>query len=356
MKNVKFLVKLRRFIKSFAVSVFLLVLFTAVNAFKAESATGSDPKRTASDSTQTDKYGFTSLFSASNYDPSKPYVAQLNPKAVPFVQAYIKENGQDLEKMKVWGKPYFDMYDGILAQYKLPLELKYLSVIESKLKNTAVSWAGAVGPWQLMPATARTLGLRVTSKVDERRNFYKSTHAASKMLKSLHNQFDDWLLVIAAYNCGAGRVKSAIRKSNSSNFWDMQRFLPLETRNHVKKFIGTHYIFEGTGGLTTMTASEIDDYDLDMVNYEARHLPISPDENSNTTTLEINGKYNANIIAKHVGIDMKQFSKLNPNFEKTILNGHKYNLRLPIEKMIQFNNKKTYILNESVQVLLSASK
>lgn len=355
MKNVKFLVKLRRLTKSLAVSIFLLFLFTAFSAFKAASATG-DPKKADTDSVQTDKYGFKSLFAANNFDPTKPYETQLNPKAVPFVQAYIKQNGADLESMKVWGKPYFDMYDGILAQYKLPLELKYLSVIESKLKNTATSWAGAVGPWQLMPATARMLGLKVSGKVDERRNFYKSTHAASKMLKNLHNEFDDWLLVIAAYNCGAGRVKSAIRKSHSTNFWDLQNYLPLETRNHVKKFIGTHYIFEGTGGLTTMTAAEVQDYNLDMVNYEARNLPVSPDESSNTTTLEISGKYNAAVLIKYIGVDMKQFVKWNPNFEKSLLAGNKYQLRLPVEKMIQFHNKKTSILNESVMVLLTGSK
>jgi membrane-bound lytic murein transglycosylase D len=100
--------------------------------------------------------------------------------------------------------------------------LKYLAVIESELKPTATSWVGAVGPWQLMPATARLLGLKVSHKVDERTNYQKSTHAAAIYLKDLYTEFGDWLLVIAAYNGGAGNVYSAIRKSGSRNFWKLR--------------------------------------------------------------------------------------------------------------------------------------
>lgn len=166
--------------------------------------------------------------------------------------------------MKVWGKRYLDMYDRILTSYGLPKELKYLSVIESGLKSRVVSSAGAAGPWQIMRAEATRMGLKINANVDERTQFKKSTHAAAKILKELHSQFQDWPLVIAAYNCGAGRVRMAIRKSGSKNFWHLMVFLPPETRSHVKRFIGTHFLFEGNGGLTTMTAAEINVYNIKL--------------------------------------------------------------------------------------------
>ena len=122
--------------------------------------------------------GFNDLFLSDATNGSK-----LNPRAVGFVQDYIEKNDKDLESMKSWGRPYFNMIDGILSQYGLPRELKYLAVIESQLKSNSVSWVGAVGPWQLMPATARVLGLKVNRHCDERRNYSKSTHAAAKYFK-----------------------------------------------------------------------------------------------------------------------------------------------------------------------------
>src|ERR1700712_2205866 len=112
------------------------------------------------------------LFDNDNLATTGP---RLNPRALSFVQDYIEKNSEDLENMRGWGKPYFNVMDAILVSYNLPKELKYLAVIESRLHTSAVSWAGAVGPWQLMPATARVLGLKVNRKVDERTNYIKST-------------------------------------------------------------------------------------------------------------------------------------------------------------------------------------
>ncbi|RYG44206.1 MAG: lytic transglycosylase domain-containing protein, partial [Chitinophagaceae bacterium] len=167
----------------------------------------------------------------------------LNARAVEFVEDYMEKNSDDLLSMKASCTPYFKTIEGILSQYGLPLELKYLAFIESQLKIKAKSWAGASGPWQLMPVTARELGLTVNKTKDERYDYKKSTHAASKYLIDLYKEFGDWLLVIAAYNGGPGNVYSAIKKSGGSrNFWKLQNFLPAESRTHVKKFIGTHYI------------------------------------------------------------------------------------------------------------------
>jgi membrane-bound lytic murein transglycosylase D len=152
------------------------------------------------------------------------------------------------------------MIDSVFTRYHLPVELKYLAVVESELKSNAVSHVGAVGPWQLMTSTARDLSLKVKGKYDERTSYFKSTVAAAKYLRDLYNQFGDWLLVIAAYNSGPGRVLSAIKISGSHNFWVLQNFLPAETKGHVKRFIATHYYFEDYGSITTLTKSEANSY------------------------------------------------------------------------------------------------
>ncbi|MCW3115065.1 MAG: Membrane-bound lytic murein transglycosylase [Segetibacter sp.] len=351
MKNVRIIVKLRRLLKSLTVCFFIPVIFVAGTAFKPSFENGDPKKSVAKDILHNDKSGFKSLFSASYFDPTKPYVTQLNPKALPFVQNYIREEGASLEKMKVWGKPYFDVYDGILRQYGLPVELKYLSVIESSLISNSVSKAGAVGPWQIMDYEAKRMGLRVGGANDERKNFYKSTYAAARILKELHGQFKDWLLVVAAYNCGAGGVRKAIRKSGSKNFWDLQDYLPAETRGHVKRFIGTHFIFEGNGGLTTMTASEVLDFDLNLA--AANNKNLSGIEDPANAMVEVSGRYKSTVIAKNLGMELKVFNQLNPNFDKLIAMGQSYKMRLPTEKAALFATNKNTILDESVQFLLS---
>ena len=210
---------------------------------------------------------FQSFFAANNGVGStrnEDAFLEISPKAVPFVQEYSRRESSRLEALRTWGQRYLKLYDCILEQYGLPKELKYLSVIESDLKAKSVSVAGATGPWQIMAAQARNLGLKINGRVDERRDYTKSTHAAAKMLKSLYGEFGDWLLVIAAYNAGPSKVQKAMRKHNSSNFWDIQYSLPKETRNHVKKFIATHYILEGEGGVTTLTAAEIEALDMEL--------------------------------------------------------------------------------------------
>ncbi len=181
---------------------------------------------------------------------------QLNKHAGKFVDDYLDKNGFFLGKIKDRSGSYFNVIDEVFSKYDLPVELKYLAVIESKLNNNASSGAGAVGLWQLMPAPARQFGLKVGGKNDERRHTYKSSVAAAKCLVYLHKMFDDWLLTLAAYNCGPGGVFKAIKKSGSRNFWVLQQYLPEETRKHVKKFIAMHYYFEEHGSLTTLTKAE----------------------------------------------------------------------------------------------------
>jgi membrane-bound lytic murein transglycosylase D len=297
------------------------------------------------------KIGFNSLFK-NKFDSTKPYATQINPRAIAFVQDYIKKQGRELERMKSWAKPYFDVYDNILSLYGIPTEMKYLSVIESHLQSGLVSWAGAVGPWQIMDFEAKRLGLRVGIN-DERTDYIKSTHAAAKLMRELYSEFNDWLLVVAAYNGGAGRVRQSIRKSGSRNFWDLQYNLPEETRNHVKKFIATHYVFEGGGGWTTMTAAE--------TKYQKENMPLltkpvlSAAEEANTTTIEISGRYQSLIIANELLIDISEFNKWNPGFDKKLAEGKKYTLRIPKEKLAVFEAKKNQLLAASLRALLEGS-
>lgn len=275
-------------------------------------------------------------------------IAQLNPLAINFVEDYIDSHSKMLDALKDKARPYFDMIDAVLVKHGLPKELKYLAVIESQLKSNATSWAGAVGPWQFMPATGRLMGLKVNRKIDERRDIYKSTHAASRYLARLYSLYGDWLLVIAAYNGGPGKVNSAIKRSGSRDFWTLQKYLPAESRTHVKKFIATHYIMEGEGGLTTLTKKETSNFLL-----AGNAGTPAKDETGKSITQLINGRYNASIIVKHIAMDIVEFHKLNPNFDNLIASSGKYELRLPVDKMDSFKTKKIDILKESIQILLN---
>jgi membrane-bound lytic murein transglycosylase D len=305
-----------------------------------------------SDSTVSDKNGFKSLFTNNNFDASKPYEAQLNPRAVSFVQEYVSRQTKELEKMRSWGKPYFDLYDNVLGLYGIPKEMKYLSVIESHLRSGLVSWAGAVGPWQLMDYEAKRFGLR-TGSIDDRMDYYKSTHAAARLMKELYGEFGDWLLVVAAYNGGSGRVRQAIRKSGSKDFWSLQYYLPEETRNHVKKFIGTHYIFEGGGGWTTLTANETAAQKALLA--KPQEAQVSDADLENTAVTEISGRYNSVIIANGLLMDIVQFNKWNPGFDKALAEGKKYPMRLQKEKTAVFEARKNSFLMESVRALLEGT-
>jgi membrane-bound lytic murein transglycosylase D len=251
---------------------------------------------------------------------------------------YLNRHKDHLIKMKSWSGPYFNIIDNVLNQYGLPSELKYLAVIESSLKTGATSWVGATGPWQFMPETARSYGLLVNRDLDERRDYFKSTHAAAKFLLKLYQEFHDWLLVIAAYNGGAQRVYYAMRKSNSNDFWKLQYYLPVESKNHVKKFIATHYIMEGNN------------------TYENNN-PIKTVvlQNENVSTEILTGKFMSAVIAKNLSMEIKDFNLYNPDFDNRISEKGKYELTLPKDKMILFKANKYQILNESVQILLNGN-
>jgi membrane-bound lytic murein transglycosylase D len=201
-----------------------------------------------------------------------------------------------------------------------------------------------------MPETARGLGLRVNGKIDERRDYFKSTYAAARYLAYLYDLYEDWLLVIAAYNGGPGKVNTAIKKSGSRNFWSLQYHLPAESRNHVKKFIATHYIMEGEGGLTTLTKDETATMLNNMVS-----APVAAVDGS-LAVQNISGKYYSRAITKVLQLNAAEFNKLNPNFDKQLSAKGTYDLRLPNDKMAQFRDNKIQILQQSVGMLLGTIK
>lgn len=184
----------------------------------------------------------------------------LHPSVVDFTEDYIDKSSEMFDKLRKNNSRTLKLIEKIFHQYDLPAELKYIAIVESKLKYNAVSRSGAVGMWQFMPATAQRFGLKITATADDRKNVWKSTVAAAKYLNILYDCFGDWLLVIAAYNSGPAPVLNAIKKSGSRNFWQLQFFLPKESRIHVKKFIATHFYFEGKGSQVTMGKRETEEY------------------------------------------------------------------------------------------------
>lgn len=314
------------------------------------------PKEKVQYFSQVTKYGFKNLFAKYNYNPTLPYSMQVNPNAESYMQDYLNAHSKSLLQMKNWGQPYFNLIDNILSQYGLPRELKYVAVIESNLKTGATSWVGAAGPWQFMPQTAREYGLVVNGYIDERRDYVKSTHAAARYLLNSYKVYHDWLLVLASYNGGLGNVNKAIRTSGSKNFWSLQYYLPGESRNYVKKFIATHYIMEGAGGVTTAGGSFNPAVNLNGgVNSFDLKPNLTDEEKEFASTQSITGKFNSLVISKNLSMDIVTFNRYNPDFDNMMSINGNYDLRLPSDKMQLFIANKYTILNECVQLLLNDS-
>ena len=224
------------------------------------------------------------VLASSNNTPLIPEVP-LHPSMENFVDDYAESNDEVFEKIKLNKSNYLKTIDKIFIQHNIPVELKYMAIVESKLKTDARSGVGAVGVWQFMPATAKRFGLKITSKYDERQHLWKSSVAAAKYLEKLYAYFGDWLLVIAAYNSGPLYVINAIKRSGSQNFWKLQYFLPKETRNHVKRFIATHYYFEGRGSLVTLGKAESEKYLKELEEFYAKNNDNEEEDTTNPIAL-----------------------------------------------------------------------
>ncbi|MCF0207674.1 MAG: LysM peptidoglycan-binding domain-containing protein [Bacteroidales bacterium] len=185
-----------------------------------------------------------SLFKVRVENISTPLNIVYNDKVQQYIDKYVKRGHRLAPKLLGLSHQYFMMFEEKLDAYGIPLELKYLSVIESALNPRAKSPAGAVGLWQFMYKTGLVMGLEITSYIDERMDPEKSTDAACRYLKLLHSTYNDWTLALAAYNAGPGRINAAIKRSGKSTYWEIYPYLPEETRNYVPGFIAMMYMFE----------------------------------------------------------------------------------------------------------------
>ncbi len=227
---------------------------------------------------------------------------------------------------------YFPIFEKILAEHNMPDELKYLAIVESGLKATARSWASAVGLWQFVYYTGRSYGLHSDWYVDDRMDPVKSTEAAAKYLKSLYVMFGDWELALAAYNCGPGNVRKAIRRSGyKKKFWDIYNYLPRETRGYLPQFVAIAYTFN---------YQEEHNFIMDDSEYL---YPIASD------TVMVKNFLNLNTLADMLDVCMEDMDLLNPSLKhKAIPEGSKYlSIRIPSDKLSFFHENKSSILDSA---------
>jgi len=285
---------------------------------------------------------------------------------VDYVKSYHINHGNRIAAIKTRNKGYFSLIDNIMKRYGLPKEMKSLAIIESAMNCNAVSPVGAVGPWQFMAGTAKDLGLRVDSRIDERRDFYKSTNAAARYLKYLHGIFHDWFLVIASYNCGPAPVLRAINSGNGRSFWDIKPKLPKETQNHVMAFIATSSFLDrvfnvlGLGEIpkgakapkADFSAFSTDDNDMDIAVSDSKDKQkFSPEELDKMAVLKVKGNYNIKAIAKILDEDPVRLKRWNPAFDTEISAAlTPIQLRIPIDKLEQFIIQKDKIIAESKKI------
>ena len=221
---------------------------------------------------------------------------------------------------------YMPIFEEALDAYNLPLELRYLPIIESALNPSAVSRAGAAGLWQFMLQTGKLYGLESNSLVDERRDPIKATWAAARYLKDMYDIYKDWNLVIAAYNCGPGTINKAIRRSGGkTDYWEIYNYLPRETRGYVPAFIAANYV----------------------MTYYCKHniCPMETNIPEATDTVQVSRNLHFEQIADLCGVEMDEIKSLNPQYKKNIIPGDSkpQTLRLPLNAISTFIDRQDTI-------------
>lgn len=211
---------------------------------------------------------------------------------------------------------YFPVFERYLKENDLPTDLKYLAIVESALNPRAVSRARAVGLWQFMAPTAKELGLRMNTYVDERCDPERSTEAAMKHLSYLYARFEDWPLVLAAYNSGSGRISRAVKRARSNNYWKVRRYLPRETHNYVPAFIAASYVLK-----------YFDKHDIN---------PVYPELDMQLTeTIKVYDQIKFDTIAQLTELPLEMIASLNPAYKKGFIPADQqgYHLTLPSRVM-----------------------
>ena len=261
-------------------------------------------------------------------DARTPFNIAYNPSLERVIKGYLKNRRESMQKLMALSSYYFPMFEKELDNYDIPLEIKYLAIVESALKPRAKSRVGATGLWQFMFMTGRQFGLDVSSYVDERSDPLRSTEAACKYLASLYKIFGDWDLALAAYNSGPGNVTKAIRRSGGyQNYWNIRGFLPRETAGYLPAFLATMYIFEYA-----------EEHGFTPVNHEINYIQ--------TDTVHIKQMITLDQVAELTGIKIEELQFLNPSYKLDIIpviEGETYALRLPLDKVGEFVNNEEAI-------------
>ena len=253
-----------------------------------------------------------------------------------FIDRYTGRLRHSVSYMLGASNFYIPIFEQALESYNLPLELKYLPVIESALNPKATSRVGAAGLWQFMVATGKQYGLEVNSLVDERRDPIKASYAAAHYLKDLYSIFGDWSLVIAAYNCGPDNINKAIhRAGGQTDYWKIYPYLPQETRGYVPAFIAANYV----------------------MNYYCDHniCPMRTKLPSKSDTIMVSKDVHLKQVADVCGIDLEELRTLNPQYRRDIVNGNTKPsiIRIPSTATNIFIANEDSIYNHNADILLT---
>ena len=272
-----------------------------------------------------------------------PYVMEMpyNDIVKKFIEMYLQKSDK-VEYMLGLGQTYyFPMFEEALERYGVPLELKYLPVIESALNARATSRAGAAGLWQFMVPTGRLYGLEVNSLVDERRDPLKASDAAARYLRDLYNIYQDWHLVIAAYNCGPGNVAKATRYAGGGkkDYWQIYPYLPSETRSYVPIFIAANYV----------------------MNYYREHnmCPMQPTVTLATDTIMVDKRIKLQQVSELLNISLDELRFLNPQYRQDIVPGNikPYPLVLPFNQLSAYiDNRDTIPLHRAAELVANRAE
>ncbi|MEM9077472.1 MAG: LysM peptidoglycan-binding domain-containing protein [Bacteroidota bacterium] len=270
-----------------------------------------------------------------------PFNIAYNPSLESVIKSFLVRKRDLMERMLTTSQFYFPLFEQELDNQDVPLEMKYLAIVESALNPRARSRVGAKGLWQFMYSTGRIYGLNVSSYVDERNDPILATKAATKYLSKLYDIFNDWDLALAAYNSGPGNVNKAIRRSGGyKNYWNIRRNLPRETAGYVPAFLATMYIFEYA-----------DEHGLKKVNVDRPYFETDTVIVKNTITFDQ--------ISKLVDISKEELEMLNPAYKLNIIpkiEGKNYALRLPVSKIGKFVSNEEAIYAYAKKELDSLEK
>lgn len=250
-----------------------------------------------------------------------------------YIDIYTIERREQVSQMLGLAEMYFPLFDEYLDKYQLPLELKYLAVVESALNPMAVSKTGAVGLWQFKINTAKMFNLNVSSYVDERMDPVKSTEAACLYLQYLYRTFNNWQLALAAYNVGPGAVKNAIARSGGErNFWKIYPNLPEAAQNYVPAFIAATYVMKNHKSHSILPAKPLISY-------------------SETDTVVVAKAVNLNVLAKAIDVPIEVIRFLNPTFKLDYIpqGSSQLTLRLPLGKTSSFIKNEGFIYENSTK-------